>query len=420
MKTRVGTVVLCVVSAFLGSGFTVPLLAQLTYEDLVAGYRANQASFEDASFQMKWRSHSFATDYEDQFRKSFATLGKVLRENPKGWPVGGRELHSIRLLQASYDLNMLKPRDFDTGTWQLFHGSTGSRLRRAFDSRAVWSDDGFPEFLADSDADLRVLTVLPNEPFFSNALTFNRPPQGLTRRFVIAQPNNAMSEYPDACCAPICINFQGHPTVVKAPYDELYWAKEDSEARAAAQIEIRLEGDIAFVEIEDAPLALFPNSVQQYGWKIYAEIEVNKGCLPRLVKRSRIFRFGERINRGLADTTWGEVLEFENAELAGVGFYPRKIEARNYRCFPTEENIARILESDNPNFIHEFDQVQQPLDEIVESDRRVTEVEAISLWEPKQNNHRLSFDVPTNADSVFDFKNNVQGRQRASDSPRIK
>jgi hypothetical protein len=381
---------------------------ELSLDDLIAGYEANNAAFQNAALVMTWQAVSRNDQFRERYNTAHRAFAKLIRENPRSWSPGSDEFGAIRTLQTAFNFELVNESDYQPGSYQIFHCDAGNRLRWSRDSEFQWDNDGVNSFLLDSDAEIGVLTVSNTDRFVAHALTFLDPTFGLRRRFILATSDEKQLNYPAKRSSPVELTFGDKPTILGSPYGRLFLRGSESPARGSATVSISLQGNIAIVEIEEQPLDLWQFHHVFRGEKIYAEIEIDKGCLPRLLKISPIMKVGDKVLREFADIAWSQVMEFANEELPGIGFFPRRMESRRYWWFPNEENYERILDVESVFLGSYFEYgVPRPPEEIVQAMQTNWQVLDIFIGDSGDIRKLIDLNCPEGGDSVLDFKQNV-------------
>ena len=431
-RCLIGTVTFVI--AGLMAGF---LTGQLTYEDVWAGFHENQLRFQRANVEFHWK-YGPQLRIEDHIRYSEAIDALDLLAGLLSLEPDSHEYTRIKRWREAFEITEAED---SSATQQYFvqHATQGCRLRILQNSLAVHNVDLLDVFDSNIDDAMSVWTAIRGEPFVSRGITQKIDnPTRIIRSFYVGPFDDPNISNGLSAISPVSLTFGSHQSPFDAIGRSAFRIAPEELVDGEDRVSIREEGSIAILEIETKPRS---NSVAlgaHMGFRLYAEIETDKGYLPRVVKTGHVYLIENETVYDPEPPHWSDVIFFTNLPLEGVGFYSAETSYITYTWFPKVSDVDflanRIMA--NPPTMSLLGLPKERLGPLLENKYVVTKA---MNWDPSTNpiftleapplttvvidkktgeNYRIP-DTPSDQEPVlsFDSDDSIDGHKTTTNRP---
>ncbi len=309
-------------------------------EDLAAGFQRNALELSERSYRIDWKS---TPKLSSEYLKSVSQVHKKLSEMQGSLKdQGAKEFHNAVMNSFSpMELSKTFENKKDTdGFGQFLNTSKGSWYRVFV--RDPGELPGSLSIDAPEDANVSVSTfVMPVELDYFGIENLDQRTK-LTHFSVL--PLHKFKETVTPFTLPFPLPSDCKLRKFASSYTDILFPVDPNEARSTAKIDVTVEGHIAVVRISDLE-NMDPKSSDKWneGRVIYAELEMDKGFLPRVIKTSRVAWHDGQLLDKLSKDFWFKVMEFENEELESGVFTHKSIKMSNFALIFSDRSTERFI-----------------------------------------------------------------------------
>ena len=374
--------------------------AQLEFSDLEAGYKQNQAAFENSSFRLRWRN---SVERDSRWNEAVRDLVSVLSK---------ARIDSKQRISYDMILNFYAPPpgfiesvyEKYVGLFEYFNCADGKRFRASWGipQTESWGDEDLEsKFVDETSTNHYTYTIARPGEFVVNGLTETAG----DKTFTVYPIGLAKSEllFFDLS-SPLNFNFVEGKRCFNSVCDFLYPPSPD-DSRIAAEFKVSVKGNLAIVEIEEKPSRIVSDDGKfKTGFRVYAEVDMSRGFLPTIIKSAQIGSLADQKLTGAADSFWSRVIRFKIGELEGVGFYPEEAVEENFIFFPESDQLVETIEEKGLfGYLLRGVSAEKPESaELFCELRKTSSVVECGPWHPANSEQFFSLDEPEGVDRVND------------------
>lgn len=377
-------------------------MAQVTFADLEAGYRENVAKLSELSYRADWSSNAkeLPVEFLESQEKVHQTLTRLQNQLPEG---GAKEfcnaiVNSFSKAEIQKSANRKNMDPFG----QFLNTEKGIWIRSFMDHPGELPSELNRRVPPDTSVSVSTFVIPPDFEYLG---IHNFDSRNQHSHFSVLSYQESKKTVPHFQLPIPLPKTDPKLCEMASCYTDDLFPSNPSRGRMSAKIEVQIEGQIAVVKIMDL-FHFTPLADDQWieGASIYAELEMDKGFLPKIIKTSRVAWYQGKLLNRLADDYWSSEVQFENERLETGIFVPRSIAVSNNAMVFSDATAIRYVNEYETNQAFMLGSSVNEIGKVLQAGGKEIKVKW-QIVDPNAYELHFSMDEPEGVQSFYDSRN---------------